>query len=159
VAEGFLDFKTNPTEYLRARLREAMVEADLAEEMLRRGLFQNAANKAFMALKALLSALVVKELSRLPVDERRREWYMRVGYSAPTTGIIRIARDLEALGYSGVELMARIALMLHRFAYNGFDPNFVDYVDEEEVAQDIARVISFVREMASRDGSAVSRRE
>ena len=144
--EGYLDFKNKPREYVEARLREAEVEAALAEEMLRRELYQNAANKAYMALKALISALVVQRLDELARDERKREWYERVGYAAPTTGLLRIARDLEALGLKDLEYVTRIALSLHRFAYNGFDPNFVDYTDVDEVESDIRRVVGFVKE-------------
>ncbi len=59
---------------------------------------------------------------------------------------MRIARDLEALGLKGVEYVTRIALSLHRFAYNGFDPNFVEYIDVEEVESDVRRVVGFVKE-------------
>ncbi|AFA38811.1 Archaeal PaREP1/PaREP8 family [Pyrobaculum oguniense TE7] len=49
------------------------------------------------------------------------------GLRRPGKGLLKIAKDLEALGFKGVEHAARIALGLHRFAHNGFDPNFVDY--------------------------------
>jgi HEPN domain-containing protein len=142
--EGYLDFKSRPKEYVEARIGEARAEAGLAEEMLRRGLYQNAADKAFMALKALVSALVVSRLDALAKDGRRREWYERVGYAAPTTGLVKIAKDLEALGIKGIEATVKTALMLHRYAYNGFDPNFVDYSDVDEVISDIRQVLDFV---------------
>ena len=150
AVEGYLDFRNKPKEYVKARIREAEVEAELAEEMLKRGLYQNTANKAFMAFKALASALVVLRLDDLARDEKRREWYMKLGNAAPTTGLLKIAKDLEALGFKGVEHAARIALGLHRFAYNGFDPNFVDYTDVEDVESDIKKLLSFVREMLTR---------
>ncbi|MEZ0318909.1 MAG: PaREP1 family protein [Pyrobaculum sp.] len=149
--EGYLDFKTRPREYAKARLMEALTEAKLAEEMLNRELYQNAANKAFMALKALLSALAVLEVIE-KTDEKRREWYVKVGYAAPTTGMLKIAKDLEAFGYAGVELATRTALMLHRFAYNGLDPDFVDYSDLEEVETDVRRLIEYVRRVAAQIG-------
>lgn len=147
TVEGYLDFRNRPKEYIKARIREAEVEAELAEEVLKRGLYQNAANKAFMAFKALASALVVLRLDDLARDEKRREWYMKVGYAAPTTGLLKIAKDLEALGFKGVEHAARIALGLHRFAYIGFDPNFVEYTDIEDVESDVEKLLGFVREM------------
>ncbi|MGC9130822.1 MAG: aldehyde ferredoxin oxidoreductase N-terminal domain-containing protein, partial [Pyrobaculum sp.] len=101
--EGYLDLGNRPREFVDARIEEAKAEAKLAEEMLKRELYQNAANKAFMALKALLSALVVLRLDLLTRDAKRGEWYLKVGYAAPTTGLIRIAKDLEALGVAGVE--------------------------------------------------------
>jgi HEPN domain-containing protein len=143
----YLDFKNRPKEYVKARIEEARAEAKSAEEMLKRQLYQNAANKAFMALKALLSALVVSRLDLLTRDAKRREWYLEVGYAAPTTGLIRIAKDLEALGVAGVEPVVKTALMLHRFAYNGFDPNFVDYSDLEEVVSDVKQVLEYVEKI------------
>lgn len=151
--EGYLDFKTRPREYAKARLMEALTEAKLAEEMLNRELYQNAANKAFMALKALLSALVVLEVIEKIRDEKRREWYTRVGYAAPTTGMLKIAKDLESLGYSGVELATRTVLTLRRFAYNGLDPNFVDYADLEEVEADVRQLVDYVRRVAAQIGA------
>ena len=151
--EGYLDFKTRPREYAKARLMEALTEAKLAEEMLSRELYQNAANKAFTALKALLSALVVLEAIEKIRDEKRREWYMKVGYAAPTTGMLKIAKDLESLGYSGVELATRTALMLRRLAYNGLDPNFVDYADLEEVEADVRQLVDYVRSVAAQVGA------
>jgi len=142
---GYLDYKSRPREYIVARFNEAAAEANLAEEMLRRELYQNAANKAFMALKALTSAIVASELCNLKRDEKRREWYEKVGYAAPTTGLIKIAKDLEALGYKGIEAAVKTALLLHRLAYNGFDPNFVDYLDTDEVVSDIKQVLDFVK--------------
>jgi hypothetical protein len=38
----------------------------------------------------------------------------------------------------------RIALTLHKFSYNGFDPNFVDYRNSEEVISDIKEVIEWL---------------
>lgn len=41
-------------------------------------------------------------------------------YSAPTTGLIGISKDLKKLGID-VEAVVKTALPLHRFSYNGFD--------------------------------------
>ena len=62
--EGHLDAKSR--EYVAAHVLEAAVEAELAEEMLKRGLYQNAADRAFMAFKALANALVVLRLGTWP---------------------------------------------------------------------------------------------
>ncbi|BDC17641.1 hypothetical protein HS5_05310 [Acidianus sp. HS-5] len=40
--------------------------------------------------------------------------------------------------------MARIALSLHKFSYNGLDPNFVDYRNEDEVIGDIKEVAEWL---------------
>ena len=65
---------------------------------------------------------MVNNLSKLleGLGDRDRFWYENVGYSAPTTGLIRIARDLRRIGVD-VENVVRIALSLHRFSYNDFD--------------------------------------
>ncbi len=39
----------------------------------------------------------------------------------------------------------KTALLLHRLAYSGFDPNFVDYLDTDEVVSDIKQVLDFVK--------------
>nr|WP_243666315.1 hypothetical protein [Vulcanisaeta sp. JCM 16159] len=64
-------------------------------------------------------------------------------YSAPTTGLIGISKDLKKLGID-VEAVVKTALPLHRFSYNGFDPNLVDYRDADEVRGDIIEVVSWV---------------
>ena len=46
-----------------------------------------------------------------------------------------------------VDRVVRIALSLHRFSYNGLDPNLVDYRDLDEVRDDIIEVIKWVTEV------------
>ena len=117
-----LDYKKDPRSYVRAKVLEGLIEGRLALEMLRKGFLTNSASKAFISVKAIVSALVVKNLDRIIKDkpEKERGWYEKVGYSAPTTGLIGISYDLERLGYD-VGLIVRIALTLHAFSYNGFD--------------------------------------
>ncbi len=140
-----LDYKKDPRSYVHAKAMEGLIEGMLALEMLRRGFLTNAASKAFISVKAIVSALVVKNLDRIIKDkpEKERGWYEKVGYSAPTTGLIGISYDLEKLGYD-VGLIVRIALTLHAFSYNGFDPDLVNYRNEEEVEKDIMNVIQFL---------------
>ena len=143
--EGFLDYRKDPEAYVYAKVYDSLVEGRLALEMLRRGLLQNAASKAFMGVKSAVSALVVSNLGKLleGLGDRDRFWYENVGYSAPTTGLIRIARDLRRIGVD-VENVVRIALSLHRFSYNGFDPNFVDYGEPGDVEGDVLEVIEWL---------------
>jgi len=140
-----LDYKKDPRSYVRAKVLEGLIEGRLALEMLRKGFLTNSASKAFISVKAIISALVVKNLDRIIKDkpEKERGWYEKVGYSAPTTGLIGISYDLERLGYN-VGLIVRIALTLHAFSYNGFDPNLVNYRNEEEVEKDIMSIIQFL---------------
>ncbi|BAB64964.1 hypothetical protein STK_00160 [Sulfurisphaera tokodaii str. 7] len=143
--EGYLDYKKNPKEYVYAKVYESLVEARLALEMLKRGLLKNASAKAFLSVKSAVSALLVSKLNEIlkGKDEKERSWYENVGYSAPTTGLIGIAKEFKKLGID-IENVVKTALLLHKFSYNGFDPNFVDYRNEDEVADDIREVIEWV---------------
>ncbi|MCG2907503.1 MAG: PaREP1 family protein [Sulfolobales archaeon] len=143
--EGFLDYKSDSKGYIYAKLYDCLVEGRLALEMMRKGLLQNASSKAFLSVKSAVSALVVKNLNEIVKlkDEREKYWYENVGYSAPTTGLIGISKDLKSLGIDA-ENVVRIALTLRRFSYNGFDPNFVDYRNPEEVVSDIKEVTEWL---------------
>ncbi|ADY02123.1 PaREP1 family protein [Vulcanisaeta moutnovskia 768-28] len=142
---GYLDYRKDPRTYVYAKVLDGLVEAKLALEMLIRGLIQNASAKAFMSVKSIVSALIVKNLGKIieGLDERRRAWYEDVGYSAPTTGLIGISKDLKRVGID-VEAVVRAALSLHRFSYNGFDPNLVDYMDVNEVKDDVIEIVNWV---------------
>ena len=143
--EGYLDYKKNYKAYIYAKLYDSLIEGKLSIEMLQRGLLQNASAKAFLSVKSAISALVVKNLNDIikSKSEKERYWYENVGYSAPTTGLIGISKDLKNLGID-VENVVRIALSLHKFSYNGFDPNFVDYRNEDEVIGDIKEVVEWL---------------
>ena len=143
--EGLLDYKKDPKAYVHAKIYDSLVEGRLSLEMLKRGLLQNASAKAFMSVKSAISALVVSNFDKLleGKDEKEKFWYENEGYSAPTTGLIGISKDLKRLNID-VEKIVRIALSLHKFSYNGFDPNFVDYRNEKEVEDDIIEVVEWV---------------
>ena len=57
--------KPTSEDYVKARLLETLVEAQLALEFLGRGLVRNAAGKAFQAWRALLTALLKLEFDKL----------------------------------------------------------------------------------------------
>ena len=38
----------------------------------------------------------------------------------------------------------KTGLLLHKFSYNGFDPNFVDYKEEGEIIDDILKVVRWL---------------
>ncbi|BDC18945.1 PaREP1 family protein [Acidianus sp. HS-5] len=141
-----LDYKADPKSYIYVKVMEGLMESKLALEMLRKGMITNASSKAFIAVKAIISALIVKNFDKIIKfkSEKEKEWYERVGYSAPTTGLIGISYDLAKLGYD-VQLIIKTALLLHSFSYNGFDPNFVNYKDKDEVEKDIITVIEFIK--------------
>jgi flagellar motor component MotA len=140
-----LDYKKDPNSYVYMKVLEGLVEGKLALEMLKKGFLTNAPSKIFLAVKAIISALIVKNFDRILQDksEKEKEWYQRIGYSAPTTGIIGISYELEKLGYN-ISLAVKTALLFHSFSYNVFDPNLVNYRDEEEIKKDIIYIIDFI---------------
>lgn len=141
-----LDYKADPKSYVYVKVMESLVESKLALEMLRKGMITNASSKAFIAVKAIVSALVVKNFDKIIQlkSEKEKDWYERVGYSAPTTGLIGISYDLAKLGYD-VQLIVKTGLLLHSFSHNGFDPNFVNYKDKDEVEKDIITIVEFIK--------------
>lgn len=143
--EGYLDYKKDAKVFIYAKLYDSLVEGRLALEMLKRGTLQNAASEAFLAVKEAVSALVVKNMSKILAFKSGKEmsWYEDVGYSAPTTGLIGISKDLKRLSIDA-ELAVKTAMLLHAFSYNGFDPNFVKYKEEREVVDDIIEVIEWL---------------
>ena len=143
--EGYLDYKRDSKAFIYAKLYDSLVEGKVALEMLGRGMLQNAAGKAFLAVKEAISALVVKNMNKILESKsgKERSWYEDVGYSAPTTGLIGISKDLEKLGIQA-EFIAKTSLLLHKFSYNGFDPNFVDYKEEGEIVDDILKVVRWL---------------
>jgi Archaeal PaREP1/PaREP8 family. len=143
--EGFLDYKRDSKAYIYAKLYDCLVEGRLALEMIQKGLLQNASSKAFLSVKSAVSALVEKNLNEIVKlkDEKEKYWYENVGHLAPTMGLIGISKDLKNLGIDA-ENVVRTALTLHRFSYNGFDLNFVDYRNPEEVVSDIKEVVEWL---------------
>ena len=132
---------------IRARVVEAIDDIDIAVNLWLSGKTRNAAGKAFAAVKALLSALVTKELDRLSgIDE----WYAKRGYTVPTHAIKGVTEDLSDLGYPEVSSLASLAMDLHDYQYNGFDPDFSKYRTKEEVLHDLICVAEAVLKYAKR---------
>ncbi|AFA39689.1 Archaeal PaREP1/PaREP8 family [Pyrobaculum oguniense TE7] len=138
--------------YREARLREAQVEINLALEFLEDGLIRNAAGKAFQAWKAYLAARLAEKreaLKELYPGSRR----IRVGDEevevedvdvvialVPTTHMIKLS---AIVGGDAVEFTS-LALDLHRYQYNGPDPEgfFSDVPDDRTAALLICRMAS-----------------
>ncbi|MBB5252656.1 PaREP1 family protein [Sulfurisphaera ohwakuensis] len=127
--------------YVRARIIETLDDLDVAINMWLAGRSRNAAGKVFSAVKALLSALVTKNLDKLAADN---EWYVKKGYNAPTHSLKSISIDLVKLGYSEVGSITNVALLLHDYQYNGFDPDFSKYKNKDEVLYDLVIVIKII---------------
>ena len=137
MGEGAVPQIKDLQNYVNFRLEEAIVELNLALELLERGYSRNASQKAFMAWKAIVSALVAINLDRMPRNEEERGWYRKIGFLAPTTGLNRIARRLEELGYREAVGINSLALKLHRYAYNELYKDASDYYDRRDAIEDL----------------------
>ncbi|MEM0173513.1 MAG: PaREP1 family protein [Sulfolobaceae archaeon] len=138
MEERLVSPKIDRKAYIRARLIETLDDLDVAINMWFAGKTRNSAGKVFSAVKALLSALVTKNLDKLSASN---EWYSKKGYTAPTRALKGISIDLAKLGYEDIENITNLAFLLHDYQYNGFDPDFSKYKNKEEVLHDIIIVI------------------
>ncbi len=122
--------------YVKIRVIESLQELSLALKFLKEDLSKNSASKAFMSWKALLSALVVINLEKMPRYEKERKWYYRTGFLAPATSLKRISQRLDELGYKVIYPTA-IALQLRRYALNGLYKEASDYANRNEAMKDV----------------------
>lgn len=141
------------------KLEEAIVELNLVIELLQRGYSRNASQKAFMAWKATVSVLVSIYLDKMTKDEKEREWYYKVGFLAPTTGLNGIAMMLEESGYRDVVGINSLALKLHRYAYNGLYRGESDYADRKDAIEDLKVLIRKISETLSALGKEKEAKE
>mgnify|MGYP001770640433 FL=1 len=138
--------------YRRDRLREALYEAELAEEFLKNGLLRNAAGKAFQAVKAYLAAAAAQKRETLvpyypgekAVQKKRVAVVDLIIAYMPTTRMKEVA---VRLGDKELELVVEKALDLHQFQYNGLDKEgvFSRYVTTEIVEKDVRDVAEFIK--------------
>ncbi|CCC81017.1 PaREP1 family protein [Thermoproteus tenax] len=146
--------------YITARLLEALVEAGLALEFLRRGLVRDAAGKAFQAWRAYMAALLRLELEKLKAaarSEEERRWLESTAVPRlPTAKMKRLSQMLEDVGHVGVSPYTAVALDLHDYQYHGPDPDAAlsKYTSREEAARDVVLLIS---ELAERVGAIRAR--
>jgi len=148
--------KPSSVDYASARLLEALVEARLALEFLKRGLTRNAAGKAFQAWRAVLAALLKLELDRLKAlaktEEERRWLEERAVPRVPTTKMIPLSQMLRELGYRDVSAWTSLALDLHDYQYHGPDPDMAlsKYRTREEAARAVVELVSAVVDYVQR---------
>jgi len=142
--------KPSSADYASARLLEALVEARLALEFLRRGLTRNAAGKAFQAWRAVLAALLKLELERLKAvaktEEERRWLEERAVPRVPTSKMVPLSLMLEEVGYRDVAFITSHALNLHDYQYHGPDPDMAlsKYRTREEAALAVKSLVKAV---------------
>ena len=135
-------------EYVEARVVEALDDLYLALLLWKDGRTRNAAGKAFTAVKALLSALVVaneERLAKLAKDDKQREWIKKRAHTVPTHSMYKLAQALSDIGVNLVDLV-NVALNLHDYQYNGFEPGFSRYTDKESVLKDLLRLVRETKE-------------
>jgi ribosomal protein S9 len=149
VERELLSPKIDVKSYIRARVMEVIDELSLSIMMLEAGATRNAAGKAFVAVKALISAMVLINLDRLLAlkrEEEEKKWYEKKAYTVPTKSIKGISLDLFELGYKEIGAFADKALNLHDYQYNGLDPDFSPYKKREEAVRDAVVLIDAVVE-------------
>jgi len=148
--------KPTSAEYASARLLEALVEAKLAIDFLKRGLTRNAAGKAFQAWRTVLAALLKLELDRLKAlaktEEERRWLEERAVPWVPITKMIPLSQMLRELGYRDVAFITDRALNLHDYQYHGPDPDMAlsKYRTREEAARAVVELVSAVVDYVER---------
>ena len=131
-------------EYVEARVIESLTDLLLSITLWREGYTRNSAGKAFSAVKALMSALIVvneDKLVKLAKDEERREWIEKKAHTVPTHSMYSLAQMLKKVGVDIVDLVDR-ALNLHDYQYNGSEPGFSRYTNKEDVLTDLIAVIT-----------------
>jgi len=142
--------KPSSADYASARLLEALVEARLALDFLKRGLTRNAAGKAFQAWKAVLAAFLGLELERLKAvaktEEERRWLEERAVPRVPTSRMVALSQMLREVGYEDVVGATFVALSLHDYQYHGPDPDMAlsKFRSREEAAVEIAAFLRTV---------------
>lgn len=147
-------------DYASARLLEALVEAGLALEFLKRGLTRNAAGKVFQAWRAILAALLRLELDRLKAiaktDEERRWLEERAVPKIPTTKMIPLSQMLSSIGYTEITAWTSMALEIHDYQYYGPDPDMAmcKFRTREEASMAIVglvkTIVEYVNNLRSR---------
>jgi len=146
--------KPSSADYASARLLEALVEAKLALDFLKRGLTRNAAGKAFQAWRAVLAALLkLERLKAVAKTEEERRWLEEKAVPrVPTSKMMSLSRLLEELGYAHLTYITDRALNLHDYQYHGPDPDMAlsKYRTREEAAYFIKSLIEVVVEYAER---------
>ncbi|MBB5255251.1 PaREP1 family protein [Sulfurisphaera ohwakuensis] len=130
-------------EYVEARIIECLSDLLLSLTLWKEGYTRNSAGKAFSAVKALMSALVVvneDKLISIAKDKEEKEWIKKKAHIVPTHSMYALAQMLRKIGIDILNLV-RIALDLHDYQYNGFEPDFSRYTRKDDVFTDLITVI------------------
>lgn len=113
---------------MEARVIESLSDLSISLNLWKEGYTRNSAGKAFNAIKALLSALIVvneEKILNLAKDEKEKEWIKRKAHVVPNSQYA-LAQMLKDVGIDVVDLV-NYALDLHDYQYNGFEAGFSKY--------------------------------
>ncbi|ACP34657.1 PaREP1 family protein [Sulfolobus islandicus Y.G.57.14] len=136
-------------DYVEARIIESLSDLLLSLTLWKEGYTRNSAGKAFSAVKALLSALIVtneEKLINLAKDEKERKWIKKKAHIVPTHAMYGLAQVLKDIGIDVISLV-NYALNLHDYHYNGFEPGFSRYSKKEEVFRDLITLVKETRKV------------
>ena len=144
-------------EISKARAREAAIEAELAEEFLKRGLYRNAAGKAFQAWKAYLSYLASgsKDLLVSVFKGRKRLRngkavdYVDLVIAVMPTGLMKAVAQILATRHGDeVAYYTELAIDLREYQYNGPDPLGLlsRYINDEVARVDVEKLVKYLKE-------------
>ena len=142
------ELRTVDQEYVEARIIEALDDLYLALLLWKEGRTRNAAGKAFSAVKALMSALIIvnrEGLARLAKNKEEEEWIRKKAHTVPTHSMYELAQRLRDLGVD-LTFLAKTALDLHDYQYNGFEPDFSIYRTKDGVLRDLIDVVKGTKE-------------
>ena len=104
-------------EYVEARVIESLTDLLLSIALWKEGYTRNSAGKAFSAVKALMSALIVAnedKLIKLAKDKEQREWIEKKAHTVPTHSMYSLAQMLKKVGVDVVNLV-NLAFDLHEY--------------------------------------------
>ncbi|MGC9180692.1 MAG: PaREP1 family protein [Vulcanisaeta sp.] len=139
--------------YRKTRLLEAKYEAEIAINMLREGLYRNAAGKTFHAWKSFLAAVSIDAINELSKVYRRKvkvrglreriDEALYVIAFMPTTRMFEVSKVLSALSPM-MPYLTLASLELHRYQYNGPDKEgaFSVFRSDEDAKEFICRFLS-----------------
>ncbi|BCU71663.1 hypothetical protein KN1_29600 [Stygiolobus caldivivus] len=111
-------------DYVEAGVIESLSGLLLSLARCREGYTRESAGKAFSAVKALMSAIIVtneEKLLALPNDDKEKEWIKKKAHIVPTYSMLTLSQMLRKIGVDIVNLV-RAALDFHEYQYNGFEP-------------------------------------
>ncbi|BDC18786.1 hypothetical protein HS5_16760 [Acidianus sp. HS-5] len=104
-------------DYIESRVIESLSDLLLSLTLRKEGYTRKSAGKAFSAVKALMSALIVTnedKLLALAKDDKESEWIKKKAHIVSTQSMYALAQILKDIGIDIVNLV-NFALNLHEY--------------------------------------------